>query len=233
MVALCWIDNTGVTQRQGGPAQPVRARRRAGGSACRRSSTCSPIDDGITTSKHIGGPGGDLRLIPDLAGSRRSRRSRAGRSRRSTATPRKAATTSAASARSPGKWSTRRRLRACPLSVSFEVEWAVGTDQDGKFVPACEGPAYGMTRVIELSDYGREVVEALEREGDRRRAIPPRVRGRADGSLDRAERPGRRRRRQRAGQARRSGPYRRSTGCRPRSPRRWSPVMSATAGTCT
>ena len=24
------------------------------------------VDDTITTSKHIGGPGGDLRLIPDL-----------------------------------------------------------------------------------------------------------------------------------------------------------------------
>ncbi len=55
--------------------------------------------------------------------------------------------------------------RGLTAQLSFEVEWAVGTEQDGRFVPACEGPAYGMTRVIELSDYGRDVVEALEREG--------------------------------------------------------------------
>jgi glutamine synthetase len=57
------------------------------------------------------------------------------------------------------------------LRMAFEVEWALGTEAgaaggaDGEFRPACTGPAYGMTRVIELSDYGREVVGALERQG--------------------------------------------------------------------
>jgi glutamine synthetase len=51
------------------------------------------------------------------------------------------------------------------LRMAFEVEWALGTEEDGRFRPACAGPAYGMTRVIELSDYGREVVGALERQG--------------------------------------------------------------------
>src|SRR6266581_8505937 len=49
--------------------------------------------------------------------------------------------------------------------ASFELEWALGTDDAGRFVPACTGPAYGMTRATELSDYGRDVVEALERQG--------------------------------------------------------------------
>ncbi len=49
--------------------------------------------------------------------------------------------------------------------ATFEIEWAVGSDEDGRFVPACEGPAYGMTRVIELADYSREVVEAIEQQG--------------------------------------------------------------------
>jgi glutamine synthetase len=55
--------------------------------------------------------------------------------------------------------------RGLQLRATFELEWAVGTEEDGRFVPACSGPAYGMTRVIELSDYGREVVGALERQG--------------------------------------------------------------------
>jgi glutamine synthetase len=49
--------------------------------------------------------------------------------------------------------------------MSFEVEWALGTEDDGSFVPACTGPAYGMTRVIELSDYSTELVDALEHQG--------------------------------------------------------------------
>ena len=32
-------------------------------------------------------------------------------------------------------------------------------------MPACAGPAYGMTRLIELSDYGRDLVTALEQQG--------------------------------------------------------------------
>ena len=56
-----------------------------------------------------------------------------------------------------------------------------------------------MTRVIELSDYAREVVDGARARGHRRRAVPSRVRGRPAGDLDRAERPGRGSRRQRAG----------------------------------
>ena len=51
------------------------------------------------------------------------------------------------------------------LRMAFEVEWAVGTEEGGQFRPACTGPAYGMTRIIELSDYCRDVVDALERQG--------------------------------------------------------------------
>jgi glutamine synthetase len=72
------------------------------------------------------------------------------------------------------------RDRGLELRMAFEIEWALGTEAGGTggadraggtggadagFRPACSGPAYGMTRVVELSDYGREVVGALEREG--------------------------------------------------------------------
>ena len=83
--------------------------------------------------------------------------------------------------------------------VSFEVEWALGTEEDGHFGPACTGPSYGMTRLIELSDYGREVVGALERQGIDGRAVPPGVRRGPARGLGRHQRSGRRGRRQRAG----------------------------------
>jgi glutamine synthetase len=49
--------------------------------------------------------------------------------------------------------------------MGFEVEWAVGEGRpDGEFVPACQGPAYGMGRLVELSDYCRDIHTALAAE---------------------------------------------------------------------
>jgi glutamine synthetase len=53
------------------------------------------------------------------------------------------------------------------VRMGFEIEWAVGTEAgaaSGEFVPACHGPAYGMGRLVELSDYARAVHAALAAE---------------------------------------------------------------------
>jgi glutamine synthetase len=57
------------------------------------------------------------------------------------------------------------------LKGAFEIEWAIGeallpegADPDA-FVPALSGPAYGLTRHIEVSDYARELLEALADQG--------------------------------------------------------------------
>src|SRR5215468_3941129 len=47
------------------------------------------------------------------------------------------------------------------VRMGFEIQWAVGTERDGAFVPACQGPGYGMGRLVEVSDYLREVHAAL------------------------------------------------------------------------
>jgi glutamine synthetase len=164
MVALCWIDNTGVTRVK---AVPVSRFEHAAGWGVGMSPVFDvfTIDDGITSSTHIGGPGGDLRLIPDLrrvvplaaqpgwALAPVDRYTQEGRSY-------------IGCQRTFARTMTNNLLeRGLTAQLSFEIEWAVGTEHEGRFVPACEGPAYGMTRVIELSDYGRDVVDALEREG--------------------------------------------------------------------
>src|SRR5262245_54348717 len=105
MVALCWVDNTGITRVK---TVPLSRFERAAGWGIGMSPVFDVfvVDDSITTSKHIGGPGGDLRLIPDLDRSPRWPASPAGRSRQLTASRRKAATTQAASARSRARWPT-------------------------------------------------------------------------------------------------------------------------------
>jgi glutamine synthetase len=60
---------------------------------------------------------------------------------------------------------TRRAAKAgIDLKAAVEIEWAVGRGDapDGQFVAACTGPAYGMTRLVELSDYAADVLAALD-----------------------------------------------------------------------
>ncbi len=164
VVALGWVDNTGITRAK---TIPLGRLEHAAGWGVGMSPVFDVflVTDDITTSPIIGGPGGDLRLLPDpdritaLAGQPGwawapvDRFTQEGR-------------VYAACQRSFARRMTDRALeQGLELRMSFEVEWALGTEQDGQFRPACSGPAYGMTRVIELSDYGREVVEALERQG--------------------------------------------------------------------
>src|SRR5258708_498031 len=164
MVALCWVDNGGITRVKTSPLGRLE-RAASWGVGMSPVFDVFGVNDDITTSEHIGGPSGDLRLVPDLdrlavlAGQRGwawapvDRYTQEGR-------------VYAACQRSfARRLAEQAREQGLELRMSFEVEWAVGTEDDGRFVPACAGPAYGMTRVIELSDYGREVVEALERQG--------------------------------------------------------------------
>jgi glutamine synthetase len=164
IVALCWIDNTGIARVK---TVPLGRLERAAGWGVGMSPVFDVflVNDDITTSKHIGGPGGDLRLVPDLdritalaaqpgwAWAPVDRYTQEGQ-------------VYASCQRSfARRLTSQARRHGLELRMSFEVEWAVGTEDGGRFRPACTGPAYGVTRVVELSDYGREVVEALERQG--------------------------------------------------------------------
>jgi len=160
-VALTWVDNVGVTRVKAVPTANLAAAAAWGvGMSTVHDVFC--VDDVITTSRHIGGPVGDLRLHPDLA----------------------ALTVLAAQ---PGwawapvdRWSqdgveypadqrtfARRQVRRAAaaglrLAMAFETEWVL-TRPDGAV--ASDGPAYGMTRVVELADYGRDLLAALAGQG--------------------------------------------------------------------
>jgi len=164
VVALCWVDNTGVTRAK---AIPVGRLERAAGWGIGMSPVFDVflVDDSITTSPFIGGPDGDLRLIPDL-----DRLTVLAAQPGWALAPADRYTQDGAVHVACQRSFARRMAglaagRGLEFRVSFEVEWAAGTEDQGRFVPACAGPAYGMTRLVELSDYGAEVVAALEREG--------------------------------------------------------------------
>jgi glutamine synthetase len=49
--------------------------------------------------------------------------------------------------------------------LAFETEWVVDAGQGDDLRTATDGPAYGMGRLIDLSDYGRDLLDALRAEG--------------------------------------------------------------------
>ncbi len=164
MAALCWVDNAGIARAKTIPLGRLE-RAAAWGVGMSPVFDVFLVNDGITTSEHIGGPGGDLRLVPDLeratvlagqpgwAWAPVDRYTQEGR-------------VYAGCQRSFARRMTgQAREQGLELRMAVEVEWAAGTEDAGRFRPACTGPAYGMTRVVELSDYGREVAGALERQG--------------------------------------------------------------------
>ncbi|WP_351224418.1 glutamine synthetase family protein [Streptomyces sp. NPDC002133] len=158
--ALTWVDNAGLTRVKAVPVGRL-AQAAARGVGMSPVFDVYLVDDSITTSRHIGGPDGDLRLVPDLdrltvlaaqpgwAWAPVDRYDQQGRPY----------------AACQRLFARRMALRAADhgigLRMGFETEWVV--HRDG--VPACTGPAYGMARMVELSDYLDEVVRALVAQG--------------------------------------------------------------------
>ena len=160
-VALTWVDNAGVTRVKTVPVARF-------GHAAAWGVGMSPVfdvflvDDSITTSRYVGGPAGDLRLYPDLdrvtelagqpgwAWAPVDRLTQDGEPH--PCCQRTLARTAAERAGADG----------LALSMAFEIEWFLGSDDA---VPACTGPAYGMTRVVELSGYIDDLLMALDAQG--------------------------------------------------------------------
>jgi len=163
-VVLSYVDTAGITRIKTVPvARLARAARWGVG--------MSPVfdvflsNDLITSTAQLGGPDGDLRLVPDLD-----------RLVALAAQPGWAWAPVDRYTQAGDVWGACQRGfaramvdRAAATGLSFEmaieVEWALGRGDSADFVPACTGPAYGMTRLVELSDYARDVLAALDAQG--------------------------------------------------------------------
>jgi glutamine synthetase len=163
-VALTYVDTSGITRVKTVPIGRL-------GTASAYGVGMSPVfdafllDDSITRGRYAGGPIGDLRLVPDLdrlvplaaqpgwAWAPVDRWTQDGRRHPNCSRAFALAQTDALAA------------AGFAAQMSFEIEWYVDAGQGDEVVPACAGPAYGMTRVVELSDYSRDVLAALATQG--------------------------------------------------------------------
>ncbi len=163
-VATTFVDNSGIARVKTVPLArlPVLASWGAGFSP---AFDWFRFDDLVVAPPTGRGPVGDLRIVPDLsrlvvlsaqpgwAWAPGDRYDQDGR---------------------PHEQCSRlllrsqvERLAADGLGVraAFEVEWVVSHGDSDRLAPASTGPAYGMTRITELSDYCRDVLTALAAEG--------------------------------------------------------------------
>ncbi|KUO10043.1 glutamine synthetase family protein [Streptomyces sp. DSM 15324] len=166
-IVLSYVDTAGVGRVKTVPATGLA-------SAVAWGVGMSPVfdtflaNDHIVTTDVLGSPDGDLRLFPDLdrlvalaaqpgwAWAPVDRLTQDGE-------------------RHPGCSRTfLRRIVAdaardhgLRFRAAVEIEWAVGLDSApaGEFVPATTGPAYGATRMVELSEYTADLLTACEAQG--------------------------------------------------------------------
>jgi glutamine synthetase len=163
-IVLSYVDTAGITRIKTVPVSRL-VRTAAWGVGMSTVFDVFLSDDSMTSTADLGSPDGDLRLVPDLdrlvplAAQPGWAWAPVDRYRQSgevwPACQRSFARTMSARAAEVG----------LDLRMAFEIEWALGRGDSGGFVPACTGPAYGMTRLVELSDYARDVLAALEDEG--------------------------------------------------------------------
>jgi glutamine synthetase len=163
-VALTWVDNSGVTRVKAVPLTRLEHAAAWGVGASPVFDTFL-VDDSAVVGRFAGGPVGDLRLYPAverltaLAAHPHWAWAPADRyDQNGTPHPQ------------DSRGVLRRevtRLAADGFSVraAVEVEWCVSAGTGDEFVPASHGPAYGMTRLTELSGYLVQVLDALAAQG--------------------------------------------------------------------
>jgi glutamine synthetase len=165
-VVLSWVDTCGVNR-----IKTVPLRRLP--SAVAWGTGMSPVfdtfltDDSIATSENLGSPDGDLRLYPDL-GALVPLAAQPGWAWAPVDRISQDGEPWPVDQRTFARRMTARAAQAgLTVRAAVEVEWAVGLGDapDGGFVPACAGPGYSMVRLVELSDYARDVMAALEEQG--------------------------------------------------------------------
>jgi glutamine synthetase len=163
-VATTFVDNSGITRVKSVPL--AKLPQLAGwGVGFSNAFDYFRFDDWVAAPVTGEGPIGDLRIIPDLSGL------------------------VVLSAQPGWAWAPGERYnqdgsphdqcsrlllartvddlasQGLAFQVAIEIEWVVSRGDGDDYSPAMRGPGYGMTRIIEASDYARDLLAALAEEG--------------------------------------------------------------------
>lgn len=164
-VVLSFVDTAGIDRIKAVPLERLEGAATGGVGMSPVFDTFRSDDVPLPGPGTLGSPDGDLRHVPDLdrlvvldaqpgwAWAPVDRRTQDGDVH-------------------PGcaRGFARRQVEAAAADglrfrMGIEIEWAVSRGDGDEFRAACTGPAYGMVRLLEQSDYVRDVLVALQRQG--------------------------------------------------------------------
>ncbi|MEY9873601.1 glutamine synthetase [Streptacidiphilus sp. MAP12-33] len=165
-LAVTWVDNAGIARVKGVPLRrlPEAAVEGVGMSPV---FDVFLVDDATTTSRYLGGPDGDLRVFPVLdravpLAAQPGWAFAPGERFRQDGLPHPAC-----QRRFAARMVEQAAERGISFRAAFETEWIVQRAEPapgGDPYPT-DGPAYGLHRITDCSDYLRDVLLALEAQG--------------------------------------------------------------------
>lgn len=160
LVELSFVDNAGITRVKTVPLDRMPAT--PGASPC---FDAFGSDDVMVPGRHIGGPDGDLRLVPDMArlvalSAQPGWAWAPADKHNQDGTPFVACQRTFAARQVDALAAHGLRVLA-----AFEHEWIMGQAGTSGFVPAFDGPAYGQIRLEQVASYAVELVSDLQAQG--------------------------------------------------------------------
>ena len=164
MVATTFVDNAGITRVKSVPLDRL-PQLAAWGVGASTSFDYFRFDDWLAAPPGGTAPVGDLRVLPDLrrlvpltaqpgwawAPADRYRQDGEPHDRCSRLLLQRLVDDAAAD--------------GLEIKAAFEIEWVISAGDGDDFISAAVGPAYGMSRLVGVSDYVRDVIDALSAEG--------------------------------------------------------------------
>lgn len=163
-VALTNVDNSGITLVKTVPVSRLERATRFG-------IGLSPIfdvhlvNDLFTSSAELGGPVGDLRLMPDPS-MLRPLAAQPGWAWAPTDQYTQEGEVFPSCQRTFARRMTERLAeRGVTMRLAFELEWFVARVEGNETTPIHRGPAYSAAVLAEVSDFARDLIAALEDEG--------------------------------------------------------------------
>jgi glutamine synthetase len=164
MVATTFVDNAGITRVKSVPVRrlPQLATWGVGAST---SFDYFRFDDWLAAPPDGTAPVGDLRVIPDLRrlvslAAQPGWAWAPGDRYRQDGEPHDRCTRLLLQRLVEGAAADDLEIRA-----AIEIEWVISAGGGDDFTSAAVGPAYGMSRLIGVSDYARDLIEALRAQG--------------------------------------------------------------------
>ncbi len=163
-VAVTIVDNAGVARVKSVPLAGVERAARWGLGLSPVFDVCT-VNDAFTRTAEVGGPSGDLRLIPDLQAARVITAQPGWAWAPADQLTQEGKPFGCCQRSFLGRMVDEAAALGLELRFGSELEYFLGREERDELVPANDGPAYGLGALSQVSAYARDLVSAFADSG--------------------------------------------------------------------